>query len=318
MKRRQPIRHWCEYIAFRIFVCLIDILPTSACVGLSRAMAFFVTRCLPRKWTRYKIARENIRQAFGDRKSDAEIDLMIHQMWIHLFRMVTEIVQLPRKIRLYNCADVVSFLGRNRIVRAMCSGRPVIIVTGHFGNWEIANVTLGLFGFHIGVVARDLDNPLLDRWFRRWREQTGTTMIPKKGGGGQIVEQLEQTNVVGMLCDQDAGRKGMFVPFFGKEASSYKSIALLAMQYRAVICVGYARRLPDSSRSNRWVRFELGCVDVIDPDDYQSGDAVRQITERYTRSLEEAIEMSPEQYFWLHRRWKSRPKERRNAVPRAA
>lgn len=313
MKRRHPARDWLEYIAFRMFVCLIDILPTAACARLSRAFAFFVHRCLPRKWTRYDVARGNIRTAFGESITDREVDRIIRDMWAHLFRVATEIVQLPRKMRLYNCADVVTFRNRDEMVRALCCGRPVIIVTGHYGNWEIANVTLGVFGFRLGVVARDLDNPHLDRWFRRWREQTGTHMIPKRGASGQIVEEMEKPGIVGMLCDQDAGRKGLFVPFFGKPASSFKSIALVAMQYRAVICVGYARRLPDDFQKNRWVNYELGCIDIIDPDDYPSANAVREITERYTQSLERAIELSPEQYFWLHRRWKSSPRQRKPA-----
>ena len=118
--------------------------------------------------------------------------------------------------------------------------------------------------------------------------------------------------------DQDAGKKGLFVPFFGKDASTFKSIALLAMQYRAVICVGYARRLPDDFRNFRWVRYELGCEAVIDPDDFDGPNAIREITACYTSALERIIRLSPEQYFWVHRRWKSRPAQRRKRKRDAA
>lgn len=321
MKRRHPVRDWLEYLAFRLVVCIIDALPMPICIRLAHGLAFVVHHCLPRKWNRHRIARENLRTAFGDRLTDRQADRIIHGMWVHLFRMVMEIVQLPRKIRLNNCADVVQFRNRDETVRALCCGRPVILLGGHFGNWEMANVTFGVFGFQVGVVARDLDNPHLHRWFQRWREQTGTRLISKKGGGGDMVELLERRGNLGLLCDQDAGKKGLFVPFFGREASTFKSIALLAMQYRAVICVGYARRLPDDFRRNRWVQYELGCVDFIDPDDYDSADAVRKITERYTAALESAVRLSPEQYFWVHRRWKSRPgeaRQRRRQQRRAA
>ena len=311
MKKRHPVRDYAEYVAFRLVVSVIDALPTAACVRLSEWLAFVVHRLLPRKWTRYQVARENLLTAFGERLSEKQIDHTIHRMWVHLFRVVTEIVQLPRKLRLYNSLDAIDFIDVDRCVRAMCSGRPVILLGGHFGNWEMANVAFGLFGFRTGVVARDLDNPHLHRWFRRWREQTGAILIAKKGGGGEMVDILESRGCLAMLADQDAGKRGLFVPFFGKDASTFKSIALLAMQHNAVICVGYAIRLPDDFRRNRWVRYEMGCIDVIDTADFDSANAVREITERYTASLEAAIRKAPEQYFWVHRRWKSRPLQRR-------
>ncbi|MFQ5733871.1 MAG: lysophospholipid acyltransferase family protein [Planctomycetaceae bacterium] len=311
MKRRHPVRDWTEYVAFRLVASMIDALPTRACIKLAELAAFLVHQVLPRKWTRYDVARENIRTAFGDRLSDAEADRLIRRMWVHLFRMVTEIVQLPRKMRLYNCGDVIAFVKCDETVRALCSGRPVILLGGHFGNWEIANVAFGVFGFRMGLVARDLDNPYLHRWFPRWREQTGTQTISKKGGGGEMADLLERRGCVGLLGDQDAGTRGLFVPFFGKDASTFKSIALLALQYRAVICVGHARRLPDDFRRHRWVRYEMGSIDIIDTAEFDSADAVREITERYTAALEAAIRRSPDQYFWVHRRWKSHPQRRR-------
>ena len=133
-----------------------------------------------------------------------------------------------------------------------------------------------------------------------------------------MVEFLERRGNLALLGDQDAGKKGLFVPFFGSDASTFKSIALLAIQYRAVICVGYARRLPDDFRSSRWVRYELGCEEIIDPLEHDGPDAIREITVRYTAALERIVRLAPEQYFWVHRRWKSRPKERRKRARRAA
>ena len=114
-----------------------------------------------------------------------------------------------------------------------------------------------------------------------------------------------------MLCDQDAGSRGLFVPFFGKDASTFKSIAILALEYRALICVGYGVRLKDDFHNNRWVNYEIGCEEVIDPLLAQSADPVCEITEQFTSALERAIARAPEQYFWVHRRWKSVPRKRR-------
>ena len=308
-------RHVAEYVAFRVVVCLVDMVPVRASIRLAETLAYIVHR-LPRKLTRYDVARENIRQAFGTKYTDAQIDDIIRRMWVHLFRVIAEIVQVRRKLRLYNCADVVEFNGRDENVRRLCSGRPVIIVSGHFGNWEVAVGTFGLFGFRMGVVARDLDNPYLHRWFARFRQQTGHRLISKKGGGADMLATLERRGHLALMGDQDAGSTGLFVDFFGKPASTFKSIALVALEYRAYLAVGYAIRLPDDFERNRWVRYEIGHADLIDAEQYTGPDAVREITQRFTKGLEKAIALAPEQYFWVHRRWKSVPRQRAKRVNR--
>jgi Kdo2-lipid IVA lauroyltransferase/acyltransferase len=309
-------RHVVEYVAFRVVVCLVDMLPLAASVRLSETLAFVVHRILPRKLTRYAVARDNIRQAFGTKVSDAQVDNIIGRMWVHLFRVIAEIVQVRRKLRLYNCADVVQFNARDENVRLLCSGRPVIIVSGHYGNWEVAIGTFGMFGFPMGVVARDLDNPYLHRWFVKFRQQTGHRLISKKGGGADMLATLERRGHLALMGDQDAGSTGLFVDFFGKPASTFKSIALVALEYRAYLTVGYAIRLPDDFEKSRWVRYEIGNADIIDCEQYTGPNAVREITQRFTTALEKAVARAPEQYFWLHRRWKSVPRERAKRVDR--
>lgn len=311
MKRRTRLRYLAEYAIFRTLVCVVDAMPVRWMVSVSHWLAFVVHRVVPRKFTRYRVAHENLRIAFGDQYSDAEIEQLIHRMWVHLFRMVGEMVQLPRKLRLYNVADVIDFRHRDETVKTLCTGRPCIMLSGHFGNWEVATATFGVFGFPLGVVARDLDNPYLHDWFCRFRQYTGNRLISKKGGGADMVTALEQRGHLALLCDQDAGKRGVFVPFFGKDASTFKSIALIALQYRAYICVGYASRLPDDFENKRWVHYELGSEEIIDPLEFEGADAVQQITQRYTLALERIVRRAPEQYFWVHRRWKSQPVIRR-------
>ncbi|MCY2963696.1 MAG: lysophospholipid acyltransferase family protein [Planctomycetota bacterium] len=308
---RPPVhwKHRAEFLVFRTLVALIEALPRQTCDSLARGLAWCIHHLLPRKLTRYHVARDNLRQSFGDRYSDQQMDDLIHRMWIHLFRMVGEIVLMPRKLRVAGLTEAIEFRNKGDVLRAMASGRPVLLLSGHYGNWEMAVSVFGLFGFPMGLVARDLDNPLLHRWFQRFRRYTGHVQIGKKGGSGLMVEQLERRGSLALLGDQDAGGSGLFVEFFGRPASTFKSIGLLAMEYEALICVGFARRL-DSTTSTGWPRFELGCEEVIDPRQFDSGDALREITQRYTAALERVIRRAPEQYFWVHRRWKSVPKTR--------
>jgi Kdo2-lipid IVA lauroyltransferase/acyltransferase len=309
-KLNQRLRHWCEYIVFRTLVCLVEALSPRMCARLSHFGAVVVHYWLPRRWTRYHIARDNLRGAFGGKYNDRQIDDLIFRMWVHLFRMVGEIVQLPRKLRLDNVVDAIEFRGKRGVVQALNSGRPLILLSGHFGNWEMAISVFGLFGFPMGLVARELDNPLLERWFRRFRRGTGHWMIPKRGGGEQMVNTLDSHGKLAMLGDQDAGSTGLFVNFFGRPASTHKSIALIALEYKALICVGSARRLENETLPNGWPRYELGCEEIIDCAEIESADAIREVTQRCATALERVVRRSPEQYFWVHRRWKSIPRSR--------
>lgn len=302
------LRRWGEFIVFRTLVCVVEALSPRMSARLSYTAAVIVHCWLPRRWTRYEVARENLRGAFGSRYDDRQIDELIFRMWVHLFRMVGEIIQLPRKLRLGNVPRAIEFRGKRDVLCALNSGRPLILLSGHFGNWEMAISVFGLFGFPMGLVARELDNPLLERWFRRFRRGTGHWMIPKRGGGELMVATLESSGKLAMLGDQDAGSSGLFVDFFGRPASSHKSIALLALEHKALICVGYARRLENELLPNGWPRYELGCEEIIDCSEINSADAIREITQRCATALERVVRRSPEQYFWVHRRWKSVPR----------
>jgi KDO2-lipid IV(A) lauroyltransferase len=298
------IRHWLEYAVFRVLVCIVQAMTWKQSVAFARGLAYIFTFVLPRRLTRYAVAEENLRHAFPEEMTDQKIEQTIYNMWLHLFRMVAEIIQAPRKMRLENCYEYMTFPQSAWAVRTACSGRPVILLGGHFGNWEIGNFSFGMFDFPMAAVARDLDNPYLHNWFTRFRRSTGHALISKEGGSTEMTQYMEKKGILGLLGDQAAGRKGILVDFFGRPVSTMKSIALLAMQYDAVLMVAYTRRLEDDFLNGKWSRFEVGMTDLIDPRDYQGTDAIEQITQRYTTALETAIRKSPEQYFWVHRRWK--------------
>ncbi|MEM9701802.1 MAG: lysophospholipid acyltransferase family protein [Planctomycetota bacterium] len=313
-KKAKPIRHRVEYVVFRGLIGAIGLTPIRIADAGCRGLAFVMHRVLPRKLSRYEVAAENLRSAFPD-KDDDWVDATIGRMWHHLFRLVVEIVQQPRYFRRETLPQVYGFRQREQAVRALCGDRPVILLGGHFGNWEAAVTAFGEFGFPVGIVARDFDNPYLHAWFQRTREATGGTLISKNGGGNEIAERVEAGGAVALLCDQDAGPRGVFVPFFGRDASTFKSIALLAMQYDALVVVGYVSRQADDFAKWGWTRYELGCETVIDP---REAGGVKEITAAYTAALEAVIRRHPEQYFWVHRRWKSVPKARRPKKQAAA
>ena len=257
--RWNRVRHLAEYLAFRVGVCFVQALSPRMCARMAEQFAAVIHYRLPRRLTRYAIARDNIVAAFGDKFTTEQVDRIIYQMWVHLFRLVAEIILLPRKLRLDNVVDAVVFRNKPDVVRALCSNRPVILLSGHFGNWELAVSIFGLFGFRMGLVARELDNPYLNRWFYQSRKFTGHKPISKNGGGGEMVALLERGGSLAMLGDQDAGKSGLFVNFFGRPASSFKSIALPGAGIQSIdlrrLCATAGKR--DAARGLAPVRIGL-------------------------------------------------------------
>ncbi|MFW6031941.1 MAG: lysophospholipid acyltransferase family protein [Phycisphaeraceae bacterium] len=154
------------------------------------------------------------------------------------------------------------------------------------------------------------EDPLIDRWLLGIREARGMRIITKWDATQRMIEVLEGGGALGFIADQNAGDKGMFVPFFGKLASTYKSIGLLAMNLEVPVVCGYAHRL------GRRYAYEVGSADVIRPEEWaDQPDPLFYITARYIRAIETMIRMRPEQYLWMHRRWKSRPRHERQGKP---
>ncbi|MCK4601552.1 MAG: lysophospholipid acyltransferase family protein, partial [Phycisphaerae bacterium] len=180
---------------------------------------------------------------------------------------------------------------------------PLIYLTGHFGNWEVVGYTMAALGFPVYAVARPLDNPYINEYMLGVRQKHDMTVLDKKGATQDIPELLQNKASVCFIADQDAGRKGLFVDFFGRPASTYKSIALLAMEYNAPVVVGYGRRLDEE------YHFQIGIQRIIYPREWaDKNDPPLWITQEYTKALEDVIRTAPEQYLWIHRRWKHRPK----------
>jgi KDO2-lipid IV(A) lauroyltransferase len=215
-------------------------------------------------------------------------------------RRITE-TSWPRYVRIGRLQDVLE-----RLIR----GEPTIFITGHCGNWELLGYALAVIGYPLYALARPLDNPLLNRWVLGIREARGMRIITKWGATPVLQDVLRSGGRVAFIADQNAGDQGLFVPFFGRLASSYKSIGLLAMRYDVPIVAGFARRIEGR------FEYELSTTDVIRPEDWaDQADPLFYITARFNRALELMVRSAPEQYLWVHRRWKSRPRHERHGRP---
>jgi KDO2-lipid IV(A) lauroyltransferase len=226
--------------------------------------------------------------------------------------MLMEIVHLPRMLHPQNWKRHMTLRNPQTILEVLLSDRPVLIVSGHFGNWELGGYILALLGFRTHAIARPLDNPYVDAFLLRFREQTGQKVLKKDGDYDKMQNVLATGGIMLTLGDQDAGPKGLFVDFFGRPASTHKAVALLALEYKVPMVVLTSTRAPSSGEPGSGnLKYGGESADVIYPDEYKDRpDAVPALTQRFTAALERMIRRYPEQYFWLHRRWKHQPKRR--------
>ena len=293
--RRQQIVDFLVYFVVRIFVCVVQATTIETGHRLARQLAWLFCDVLH---LRSRVVDDNLAHAFPELPPSERLNLT-RRMWEHLFLLVLEVAHAPRKIHETNWRDYVDLKNEAALIRDLFDDRPLLVIASHLGNFEVGGYVLGILGFPTYTVARTLDNPYLDRFVNQFRGGTGQRIIPKNGGFDQILSVLAGGGTMTFLADQYAGPKGCWVEFFGRPASAHKAIALLALENNARMSVCCSRRL------DRPMRFELLNYATIDPQDVGSSvGTVRELTQWYSTRLEELIRRWPDQYWWLHRRWK--------------
>jgi KDO2-lipid IV(A) lauroyltransferase len=290
------------YVFVRALVAVVQALPVEACEKGAEILATLFTRVLG---IRRDVVEANLCQAFPNLTA-AQRHAMQWQMWRHLFLMMAEIAHTPRKIHETNWKQHSHIVNQELFVRTLLAGRPLVLISAHYGNFELGGYLLGLFGFPTYTVARALDNAYLDRFVNDFRGRTGQYMLSKKGTSEEIQRVLARGGILTLLGDQHAGKKACWVNFFGRPAATHKAVALFSLGNDAPTMVSYARRL------DRPLHYEVGPEAICDPIEsgFQLG-SVQLLAQWYTDHLETLIRRSPEQYWWLHRRWKGKPPERK-------
>lgn len=279
---------------------------------------------LPFNGKRLERAAGHLRFACPELTAEERLEHAVRS-YEHLFMLGVEISFAPRLMSEDAWIRHVELDTIAGGLRTILDDRPALLITGHCGNWELLGYAMALLGFPMHAIYRPLDNKPMDDWVRQTRSRRGLVLLDKFGALRQIPSLLEARAPIGFVADQNAGDRGMFVPFFGRLASTYKSIGMAAYQSRASVVVGQARRLGWNAREDRpvregfaapvsggGIRYRVEIEDVIHPDDWLSQpDPFFYLAARYRRAIERMIRRAPEQYLWMHRIWKSRPKHER-------
>jgi len=308
-KKSHPILDWLLYAAVRVLMIFLSLFPVES----NLRFACFLGDLLWKYYQRGRLrALENLRASFPE-KSEEWIQQTGRRSFEQLVMLTIDVLVTPQLVKKHNWRQYARFTKAEYPKWMMKEGKGLILVTAHYGNFELIGYMAGLFGFDVYSVARPLDNKYLNRFLYDVRQRHGLKLIDKKGAAEMMPQIIEQGSTLGFIADQDAGRKGVFVDFFGRKASTYKSIGLLAITYNLPIAVGCTRRV-----GNRFF-FDYVLSRIIFPQEWaDKEDPLTWVSAAYTKAIEDFVRQDPTQYWWLHRRWKTRPKEERQAAEAAA
>lgn len=295
------LSHRLEYALGRGLEALVSALPRRSAERLGERVGGLVHGALG---IRRVMVEENLRHAFGD-ASPEWIRTTTRDAYRHLGREAATLLRLSR-------LDAEEVVRRTEISPAdwaefqevLAEGKGAILVTGHFGNWEIAAAAVASRGIPVAAIIKRLGNRLLDARLEALRARLGVESIEMHRANQEVPRFLRRGGVVGIVGDQDARRSGVFVPFLGRPASTHRGPALFSLRLDAPVYACVARRLPGGEGCYA-VRGHRVAVE-------RTGDLaadVARLTAQLAAALEAEIVDAPEQYFWFHRRWKTRPRE---------
>lgn len=301
-----PAVHWGQYLATRVAAMALQAFDVSSNLRTAGAIGRGIYRFDRRHRER---ALQHLRVAFPE-KSESQLETIARDSFEHFVKLVIEVCHTPQLLHRDSWSHRVRLADLGPCIELLNAGKPVIMLTGHVGNWEVLGFLMAVLGYRVDAIARPIDNPYISDWLFGIRQRRGLGIITKWDATDRMVEVLRNGGALGFIADQNAGDKGLFVPFFGKLASTYKSIGLLAINQNVPILCGYARRIGPG------YRYEMRNIDVIRPEDWASRrDQLYYITARYMKAIETMVRLAPEQYLWMHRRWKSRPRFERDGKP---
>jgi KDO2-lipid IV(A) lauroyltransferase len=289
--------HWLEYAFFTVVKWKLRYLPEGMALGFGAALGWFVGRILG---VRHDVAESNLQSAFPGESAEWR-DRVVAASYSHLGREAVAMLRMgwmtPQEIVTRTTVE-----GFEAFQEALSEGRGVILATGHLGSWEAGGAYLAARGVPLDGVTKAMSNERFGRALTATRERLGYGNIDVSDAPRAVPRSLKQGRVVALLGDQNVRRGGVFVPFFGRPAATARGVATFALRTGAPIFLGVA--VHEAGRPHRY-RGILQRIPV-EP----TGDAevdIWRITAAHTAALERLVRRFPEQYFWQHKRWDTRP-----------
>lgn len=290
------------YSLVKIFSRIVSMLPTGGRRILGNLLGEVCWRFVPGK--RKNMAVNNIK--LGLKLNEIEALSVAKASTTRFGRMFMEVLAFPH-VNKNNINRYVRIEGVSNLVEALSLGRGVVLATAHSGNWELLGAALAMHGFPLAVVVQKQSNDAMDRFINEYRTMVGMHVIYKQG----VIEMarfLSKGHIVALLMDQDANRDGVFVDFFGRLASTPAGSAVLARMKDSPIVPAFITENSDGTHTAIIQPYQMPAKTNDKNQDIQS------TTAKLTKIIEQHVRQYPQEWFWLHNRWKTRPPE--NASPK--
>ena len=298
-RRRPRLRHWVEYFAYRTLVGILRAVPEALALRAGEVVGWLAGVVFRIRWA---TVMEHLRLAFPDREP-AWHRSIARASYRHLGRETVATFRLSR-LDVAGIRERMEMVGFEAFDEAVAEGTGVVMLTGHFGNWEMAAASVVARGGPMDVIVQRQRNPLFDADITENRERLGMVLVERRVALKRCLRTLRNGGIVGIAGDQNIRRGGVFVDFFGRPAATAKGAALFALRTGATLFAGTAKRLPGFPQ-----RYRVGVRRIeIEPTGDLEEDVLR-LTKAHTAYLEGQVREAPEQYFWHHRRWKTQPTE---------
>lgn len=290
---RHPIRYRLEWLALICLRLVARALPSR----LSRTAGAIVGRCVQLLWRRRRlIAEDNLRHAFPEWAQD-RVQTVTASVFRHFGRTTFEILRIGQSTG-RELLSLVDSDSAPQFEKLSSGGKGAILISAHFGNWELLAGWIRATGYPLDVVVKPMRNPLADEFYNARRRDLDVGIIHTQVATRGIIGALRQNRLVAILADQYAGEEGVQVEFFGRKVSTPRGPAVLALKFGCPIQTGVMIRLPNG-------RFK---VEIDPPINYEptgrEEEDVIAITQAFTANLENHIRRMPDQWLWTHRRWR--------------
>ncbi|MFB3896582.1 MAG: lysophospholipid acyltransferase family protein [bacterium] len=276
---------------------LFQIIPLSISLFIGRRLGDFVYSVLH---LRRKVVMQNLNMVFGNEKSIAELKCIAKHTYQNFGMTLIEFIRLPITTVL-SIKKYIRFDGKQYLDSVLAQNRGVIVMTGHFNNWELMGAAHTFSDYKVSVYARKLRNSVVNDLVNGNRTKVGMEVISKQLATREMLKALKTNHIIAFLIDQDARSHGIFVDFFGKPASTFRGPASFSVRTKTPILPIFM------SRENH--AFHLIHIEpplIPNPEANEDEEIVR-LTQAATRILEDYIRRYPDQYFWFHKRWKTQP-----------
>ncbi len=290
-------RQWFDFLLLYGLLLLARPLPRRFLLAVGRWLGWLTWHVFRYRRT---VVLENLQHAFGNEMDARRLRKLALDFYRHLGMTLMEFLVFPR-LRRRDFLELVEVEGDRHLQAVVRQGRGALFVTGHLGNWELLAARAAASGFKVTAAAKTQSNARVDRIQNDIRHRAGVGILRTDSGVRGMLKALRGGGILALVADQDAGREGCFVDFLGRPASFFKGPALLAYRTGVPLVTVFIQRLPGGRHR---VVFEPPVV--ADPG-WDEATAVRELTAHHAARLEAAVRRAPEQYFWVHRRWKTRP-----------